>query len=857
LVSWSLTLNENAPHTFQFKLQNSQRKYDGTFLPMDRIRVGLKRINWLQCFTGYVNTSPVFQAWPGTLDLSATCTLKVPMYRYWDVNTTQALTMISQALMHSPTGQTIATTSNGIDGLTNLIIESMSQVLSWDKSKIHIGKIPDGWAEWANKIGDQIDRDLEVYRRLGRSAVINGETGSGVGGNLRVNLPAGKYGNETYNDHQVHFASILYNYINYDRQLQDRFDLKCMVMMCVNAESHFRNYWSAGAPGSENYPDNDGSQSPDHHSCGLFQQQYTTGWGSGQPLLCMNPTHACGEFLDRLLTVAPTLVDQSQWAQSVQKVQKSGFSDGSNYAKFVGNARAMVTAMDKISISGNTLGVNPSDPKAPLLPTESTGNLIAKVGWDLIKTHEASKTWIRYHLGGDDPDTTPMESVKTLDCSSLVDWVYNHATGGKRLWTGGRSTVATIHSTLKAQNRVIDLDLARWVRGAVLIAPDHHIGISLGDNTHVAAHTDGIPIEKQCTAGAPIDGNQFTRGGLLPGVDYSNSGTTQDAADDLKVVMNYPSTRVAPPLPSIPSPNGDVAIGPGGSGAVTAKEIYEGLINGIYFSAGNDPTLGDTLGGATMMENDEPFLPWLQTTVASSLRSFCSAPNGDFIAWYPDYFGLWGSAAVMNIEPIELQNFAVYWSDEKIVTHQFVLGNAGPTAFDQSSGTVGYGADTQETLGYLANNTAGIATMDYPEIFAALYHDQSVGADSGFIDAFLARFGARPDTVHIPQIVKGPDSNGGGSRQEFFYALYRFMQLWAGQFTAVVPITFMPELFPGMLLRIQEYGFQAYVQTVVHQGSYGDGGAFTTSVNICAPSTYGNKNTTTTLAWLPQGGQSL
>src|SRR3954447_8997751 len=79
LINWQVILRENAPHTFTFKLQNQSRKYDGTFAPMDRISVAMKRINWLQVFTGYLNTAPIFQAWPGTLDLTATCTLKLPM----------------------------------------------------------------------------------------------------------------------------------------------------------------------------------------------------------------------------------------------------------------------------------------------------------------------------------------------------------------------------------------------------------------------------------------------------------------------------------------------------------------------------------------------------------------------------------------------------------------------------------------------------------------------------------------------------------------------------------------------------------------------------------------------------------
>ena len=78
---------------------------------------------------------------------------------------------------------------------------------------------------------------------------------------------------------------------------------------------------------------------------------------------------------------------------------------------------------------------------------------MAKVASDLITTHAASKAWIRYSQIGCDQDSTPIDKVRVLDCSALVDWVYNHATGGKHLFTGRgtRSNVASIHSTIKAQ----------------------------------------------------------------------------------------------------------------------------------------------------------------------------------------------------------------------------------------------------------------------------------------------------------------------------------------------------------------------------------------------------------------------
>jgi hypothetical protein len=54
MVQWEMNLRENAVHTFNFRVQNTQRKYDGRILPQDPISIGLKRINWVQNFTGYL-----------------------------------------------------------------------------------------------------------------------------------------------------------------------------------------------------------------------------------------------------------------------------------------------------------------------------------------------------------------------------------------------------------------------------------------------------------------------------------------------------------------------------------------------------------------------------------------------------------------------------------------------------------------------------------------------------------------------------------------------------------------------------------------------------------------------------------
>jgi hypothetical protein len=250
--------------------------------------------------------------------------------------------------------------------------------------------------------------------------------------------------------------------------------------------------------------------------------------------------------------------------------------------------------------------------------------------------------------------------------------------------------------------------------------------------------------------------------------------------------------------------------------------------------------MGDTLSGPRAMMNDEPILPYIANLLSAAMRSWCSAPNGDFIAWFPDYFGIWNTAAKMNVKAIELMDFTVEWDDQEIVTHQYVVG-APMTMFDTTTAEVSGSGNTGY---YMLYTTKGIATMDYPGIFQAVF---GKAASQQFVDDYLSRFGGRPNMVNIPVLAQG-------SRQEFFMALYLFMQHWANQFKANVPMTFMPELWPGMLLVLPDYKFQAYISGVQHTFQFGKGGGFHTSAQICAPARTQDEGSDVVFGLLPLGG---
>lgn len=225
--------------------------------------------------------------------------------------------------------------------------------------------------------------------------------------------------------------------------------------------------------------------------------------------------------------------------------------------------------------------------------------------------------------------------------------------------------------------------------------------------------------------------------------------------------------------------------------------------------------------GAFTLAHDSTVLQYLMSLCASSMRSFCSAPNGDFMAWFPDYYGLWGTAGILRIEKIELQDFQVNWSDDNFVTHQFVQ-RAISTGLDPATGLT----NSQYSDFFTKAMSAGVANIDSAPIMAVLFGMPPKNA-SKFALYIYKKFGARPNFKTVEAVLS--------KQGEFFMALFYFMLQWAYQYQAVIPVTFMPEAWPGMLIQVPYFNFQAYITSVTHTFSFGEGGRFDTQVNIAAP----------------------
>jgi cell wall-associated NlpC family hydrolase len=771
LIAGKLTLREKGIHTFGFRLQNAQRKYDGIIKPMDRIVVSMSRMGEpLQVMAGYMNNGPVFSVWPRVLDLSASCTLKKLQFWYWDASSNAAQNMImswqNSNLNGSDDPNQRTTQPNAADGgLRDMVIKLLVEVVGWPAQKIHIGAIPDRWFDFATEVGDEILKAGDVgslIGSLGGGASSGGSSGVGGAGNL----PAGTYGGTVLNADQAKNASVIFN-VGSSRNLPPR--AMQIALGTSMQESRLKNL---------NYGDRD--------SVGLFQQRPSQGWGTVEQI--MDPQYSAGKFYDALAKVPnwQTL----PFTVACQKVQRSGFPDA--YAKWEPMARAAVDALIKSAQGSSNAGALASGAGGggAISSGSASARKFAAVAYNLISSHPPGH--IRYRLGGDDPYNAP--DPTTLDCSSFVDWAYYHTIGRPLNAKGGRSVARGIGP----QCTQFDAEMAKLVKGALLFiggrGNETHVEVSLGNGMSAGARTDDLPLEKQVSI---AKAGRFTHGGLLPGLDYTDAATTPEAAIAVGRALGIKATT------SSASEFGEGAVvnvdNQSGGGQTDA---FNAFVNVYAWGFIPNPS-GDIFAGPRAMMNDDPILPYVSNLLGASMRSWCSAPNGDFMAWFPDYFDIWGIAGRMNVRSIELQDFTVEWWDQQIVTHQYVVG-VPHTLFDTRTGATSGNPDAGGQL-YWQLTTQGIATMDFPQVFRAIFGQD---ASDKFVQDYLSRFGGRPNMVSIPSIQQG--------RPEFFMALYLFMQNWANQFRATVPMTFMPELWPGMLLRLPEFNFQAYITEVTH-----------------------------------------
>jgi hypothetical protein len=921
----SLTRISNGISKTNFVLLNQGRKYDGLFTPMDRVVVYLRRIKTVLKFSGYLDYSPTFQAEPGSLSLTASCTMKRVANFMWDPGSPQASILLNTLDTNDTSMQDGGTARRAIDVLTN--------VVGWPKGSIHIGRVPSDWYETVSKVADRLIADAEVLSMSaasGSGATINGEnptlagtaTVAGIGSGTGV-LPA-----------QVG---------------------RCSSFGGPNGGA-YGNFALTGEPGTKpndgwycamrwGYVTDAGSTIPGY-DVGAAKKWWAnrkilvTNPGTGKSVVVRAADWGPNVRTGRVIDLAPTAL-----------TALGGRTDDTMHIAFApaGASLGPVTASSNsglggiLSASGNgstngaapvTTGWGRAGDKANMVQVEAGGikftchrlaqhNFVGFIN-DLISSLGYHPKVIQGFVLKDIAGTTTPSNHSygaAIDIDPTINKRYPTSAGGKyalphppaivnlaRKWGLGwggeyQNSKDYMHfevlgapaSTAKAYT------VPAGTTGSVLISkwqppihnpPGYTITARFADGGTLWAKGTHSGTDFACAAGTPIypvgPGTIHDHGTGDP--DYGNWVSVDHGN---KIYTQYAHMQAPSPLPVGAAITSNTIIGKVGStGNATGPHVHVELRKGAdtytaatksggiekYVLGGADrlappdgallidggdysttdaggtslddignrlfsvwswehqylPTVaGQLLSGYRALMNDSPALQTVGEFMGASMREYCSAPNGDFIAWFPDHFGHYKQAGKMVVSPLEVGLESgpptIGWTDNGLITHQFVTGS---TAF---------GSNDADSI-VRQQTTAGIASVEFPELMQALLNISKKEAID-LADKTLRRYGARPDYTPMNMI--------SGHRAEFFMACDLFQRGWSQQYQTAINLTFMPELYPGMLLCIPAYGIQGYITQTVDSWDL-RGGGFSTTVSAAPWSSIG-RNSHPAAAGLPVG----
>lgn len=268
------------------------------------------------------------------------------------------------------------------------------------------------------------------------------------------------------------------------------------------------------------------------------------------------------------------------------------------------------------------------------------------------------------------------------------------------------------------------------------------------------------------------------------------------------------------------STSGGTPGAPTGGGAGGQSTFQNKLAKNIFTYLFNPKSYIDTMSrqlkGRYASLNDQSLIEITRALCDAGMREFQSAPNGDFLAFYPDYFGLDGTAPVLKLEDVECKDVRININDDALTTHVFTMGA------NTMEGTVNITSD----LGYLSS--PGVVTVEDKWLFDRATEGFFFEPDFKTAEELLRRYGPRRIKKQYPNIYQN-----GSPEAMLLVAIKLFMQKWAEQFQTSVDLTFMPELFPGMRVELVGHDLVVYVKSVTHQFDFESG--FTTTAQVMAP----------------------
>lgn len=861
VTSGSVNRRVNAVSTANFVLRNPNMIFTSSsgkaaaFYPMDPITIYLQRIkdHPVRVFTGYLDETPYYELYPGTIEFSASCTLKRLLYTYFDPALPYTQSFLAKyGWSHNDSGtiyNPAAITGDEVNqdgGMGRLLFATLRDIGGWKDANIKIEELPkDLLDRMANLFKTFNDDNAEAQKELSymlASFVGAGSYGSsGGGGDVDVSGIKGDV------------PSIVF---------------RVGTALGVNPLSKLM--LSAFETGLVEAPDGDSFGNPDHGSgSSVGWRQETAEAYPGVDRMNVNDS-AKRYFQEGLDLIAGktsgktgTGKYQSSWTAGMlaQAIQGSAYPD-----RYDGVKSKAISLRDAIQAK-----VQKSD------TTDSTKKG-KKAHTSAVVAHTSSTPPSPNDTPPQDPDHPVKERVyahPNRPNPSKVLRAAQKESGSSSSNSGSTNTTPTTPTkpdNVDAQNRT-KLENPIDVHGALpgmqviaRLADTYGLAVTAGRTDHTT-NVAGTNRASDHSWGGALD---VSNGTLTPQEDafeawvkknipgmikqliwrdkvqYGDnlgspvSGHTNHvhialkqefASDKTKTLNAVVAALAGTPLKgsAAPTDTGDTASQDQQADELLQQTRATALAINLNWSDLSDTLAAEALQGNKSLMNDKPMMPFIQQMAESSLRQFMSMPNGDFFGFYPDYFGeTFHRPPYWLIDDIEILDGRVKLSDDNLITHEYVVGD---TIFSNDAGSF---ANMLASSGDVSIINAFVSDLvdtktnrdknnskDDKKLFHAfnriMKQDEAV--------QFLQRYGARPNLETYP-MVRHPFF-------ELFLAYQRFMQAWARQFLTPFEFTFMPELYPGGKLGMPQHGLQMYIEEVTHTWDMTSG--FTTQADLSAP----------------------
>ena len=790
----------NTTSHINITLANKNLKYNNAFKRMDRIQVYLKRVKWTKVFTGYLDSVPVFQLYPGTVDLRASCTIKRLVHTWWDPNLTLSKNLFDQQLADEQVAEITGIERNTSDeeenfsmaftpdaGLGEMLRRILNFVGNWNDNDIFIQDVPTSFVDYLAENLEKYDgsKETEEFKRLfGYDESIG--TGSGGGGLSEASFTTiGPPANgEAYSMDEI--VAIVHG-------AGWRGDDVVIGASIIMAES-------TGNPAAINPNNPNGTIDR-----GLWQINSIHEWRLNPGENWFDPAVSTRLARDIYADAGDSWQPWSTlsyWGTNTQYMEAARASvnkgiqpvpgnDGST--EVPGNNRPL--SMHNQSGKDNEKGkeddkTNKKDKEGDLPGGESAANPSPAPPVKITGNEYMEM------IGGEAPNTSQMTIADSIAAVALYKFPM------MTYWSGERYTDNGFHSTLQAADISNGgsagtpemKQLAQWWF-------DNFFGKGLLELIH---HPFAHNVLSDTDYGTGREG---------PGNGYSD-GVLEQHRDHVHIAMDG--------VVSADGTTTGVSASAGAGGITFENKLGKSLFDYIFAPTDLDQSgISDMFTGEKAPANDEPLIKTIRSVSDAAMRSFQSTPDGGIAFFYPDYWGMDaidGEDAVLKLEDIELKEFHINANDDAFTTHVYVRGN--PTF------ARGWGAGDGGEYGLL--QTRGVATVENEWLFTRLLDMAVVAPEFETVEDIYGRYGVRPLLDSGRASIMTP-------QMELLSAAKLFLQKWSEQYSTRVDLTFMPELFPGMRIELVSHNVAVYVEQVSHHFDFTSGGGFSTSASVTAP----------------------